>query len=505
MIFRNLSLHRRLMGACFLLTLLPVCLLGGLGWLLLTSIDLFGGTLPGKMVRLWPKGPVLSVQYAVSRLRDEASHEKFDWHEVKEQCDLLEANGIQAYIEENGTPFYLTSGADAAQIQKAAGEKMGSQRQAIVWDDDGFACVYISSRRQAAIYAAGDMPYQQPPYTAEQKAWRREVKAMLWLLFGGGMLLSLLLGVYLARSLSRQVLEPLSAMRRSAAAITRGDYTVAADETRQEDEVGETCRVFDAMRLRLQSVKAERQRYERRRKEMLAGISHDLATPLTSIQGYASGILEGVARTSEKKRHYLSQIVSASKVMEHLVANLLLFSKLDLGRMEFSFVSVRLAAYFRDFLAERGGDYEEKGLLLRFTCDKIAAERTVRLDPFEFQRVVENILGNSCKYNDGHSSLDIILQSDAQEACIIFADHGVGVPPTTLPRLFDIFYRTDQARSNTARGSGLGLAIARGIVQNFGGRIWAEGTSGGGLTIKIAFPWEERPAGGIRNEEHPDC
>lgn len=57
--------------------------------------------------------------------------------------------------------------------------------------------------------------------------------------------------------------------------------------------------------------------------------------------------------------------------------------------MEFSFVSVRLAAYFRDFLAERGGDYEEKGLLLRFTCDKIAAERTVRLDPFEFQRVVE--------------------------------------------------------------------------------------------------------------------
>jgi two-component system sensor histidine kinase VicK len=81
----------------------------------------------------------------------------------------------------------------------------------------------------------------------------------------------------------------------------------------------------------------------------------------------------------------------------------------------------------------------------------------------------------------------------------------VGVPPTTLPRLFDMFYRTDQARSNTARGSGLGLAIARGIVQNFGGRIWAEGTSGGGLTIKIAFPWEERPAGGIRNEEHPDC
>lgn len=122
------------------------------------------------MVRLWPKGPVLSVQYAVSRLRDEASHEKFDWHEVKEQCDLLEANGIQAYIEENGTPFYLTSGADAAQIQKAAREKMGSRRQALVWDDDGFACVYTSSRRQAAIYAAGDMPYQQPPYTAEQKS-----------------------------------------------------------------------------------------------------------------------------------------------------------------------------------------------------------------------------------------------------------------------------------------------------------------------------------------------
>ena len=84
-------------------------------------------------------------------------------------------------------------------------------------------------------------------------------------------------------------------------------------------------------------------------------------------------------------------------------------------------------------------------------------------------------------------------------------DTGIGIAPEALPRLFSRF---EQATMDTTRrygGSGLGLAIARGIVQNFGGRIWAEGTSGGGLTIKIAFPWEERPAGGIRNEEHPDC
>lgn len=489
--WQDLSLRRRLMGACFLLAVLPVCLLGGLGWSLLAGLDLYGGTMQGEIVRLWPKGAVLSIQYAANRLREEADHKRLDLREIKEQCDLLEANGIQTLVEQDGELFYLTPGAMPDQVRQEAIDKMGGDRSALVWDDAGFGFVYAAAQHPVTVYAAGAVPYKQQPFTAEQKAWRRKVKAVLYLVFGGGMLLSLLLGAYLAHSLSRQVLGPLSAMRRSAAAIEQGNYDVPMDAPVQDDEVGATCRAFDKMRSGLRAAREERQRYERSRKELLAGISHDLVTPLTAIQGYASGILEGVARTPEKKRHYLDQIVSSAKVMDHLVANLFLFSKLDLKRVEFSFVSVRLVAYFDDFLAERGGLYEEQGMCLRFSHDSISEKSTVRIDPLEFQRVVENILGNSRKYGGTHPQVDIELRGETQGIRVSFADHGKGVPPADLPRLFETFYRTDKARSHTEKGSGLGLAIAHGIVHGFGGRIWAEETPGGGLTVNIFLPWEK--------------
>lgn len=494
--WQDLSLRRRLMGACFLLTVLPVLLIGGFGWLLVTGIDLYGGTMQGDILRLWPRGAALSIQYAVYRLREEADHEKFNWHEVKEQCDLLEANGVQAWIEQDGEDFYRTSGAVPEQVKQAALQKMGDGRQALVWDDDGLGFVYVSSQRQAAIYAAGDIPYKALPFTSEQQMRRRAVKAILFLVFGGGILLSLLLGAYLARSLSRQVLGPLSTMRRSAAAIEQGNYDVPVASPVQEDEVGATCRSFDEMRKGLKAAREERERYERSRKELIAGISHDLATPLTAIQGYASGILEGVARTTEKRRHYLAQIVSAAKVMDHLVANLFLFSKLELGRVDFTFIPVRPAAYFDDFLAERGTLYEEQGMTLRFHHDDSAAKRVILIDPLEFQRVIENILGNSRKYGGAEPCVDITLRGEDAGVLVALADHGKGVPTEELPRLFESFYRADKARSHTEKGSGLGLAIAHRIIHGFGGRIWAEETMGGGLTVKIFLPWAKEEMGG---------
>lgn len=493
--WEDLSLRCRLMGACFLLALLPVCLLGGLGWLLLTGIDLYGGTMQGDILRLWPKGAVLSIQYAANRLREEADHEGLNPREIKEQCDLLEANGIQTLVEQDGACFYLTPDAVPEKVKEDALRKMGDGRHALVWDDEGFGFVY-ASQHHVMIYAAGAIPYKQQPFTPEQRAQRREVKALLYFVFGGGMLLSLLLGAYLAHSLSRQVLGPLSAMRRSAAAIEQGNYDVPVDTPVREDEVGATCQAFDKMRSGLRAAREERQRYERSRKELIAGISHDLATPLTAIQGYASGILEGVARTPEKKHHYLAQIVSAAKVMDHLVANLFLFSKLDLGRVEFSFVPVRLVAYFEDFLAERGSLYKEQGMHLKFQYDRISTERMVLVDPLEFQRVIENILGNSRKYGGDAPCVDIRLQGGEKGVQVSFADHGKGVPPAELPRLFETFYRADKARSHTEKGSGLGLAIAHGIIHGFGGRIWAEKTPGGGLTVKIFLPWRQKGSEG---------
>lgn len=249
------------------------------------------------------------------------------------------------------------------------------------------------------------------------------------------------------------------------------------------------------MRRGLRAAREERERYERNRKELLAGISHDLRTPLTALRGYASGILDGIARTEEKRTHYVTQIYRSSEILQHLVENLFLFSKLDLGRVEFDQATVDLRAYFADFVAERAPWYEDQGLALHLEPFDDTEPLLVRLDPQEFQRVVENILGNSRKYGGEQPSVDISIgegeekeDASGRTAVVRFADHGPGVPEAELSKLFESFYRTDKARSQTAKGSGLGLAIARGIVEGMGGRIHAETTAGGGLTVVLSFP-----------------
>ena len=108
------------------------------------------------------------------------------------------------------------------------------------------------------------------------------------------------------------------------------------------------CADFDEMRLRLRDSVKSQQRYEDNRKELLAGISHDLSTPLTAIKGYVSGLIDGIADTPEKQAHYLKTIYSTACDMDNLVSELFTFSKLDLDRIPFYFEQVDLVGFFED-------------------------------------------------------------------------------------------------------------------------------------------------------------
>ncbi|SHJ88089.1 sensor histidine kinase [Megasphaera elsdenii] len=123
------------------------------------------------------------------------------------------------------------------------------------------------------------------------------------------------------------------------------------------------------------------------------------------------------------------------------------------------------------------------------------------MDRQQFQRVLENIIGNSLKYKDqavGHLTLTL---TDSEEGSYLlsFADDGCGVDDSELPKLFESFYRTDKARTNVAKGSGLGLAVVQQIVQAMKGQIWAQATVPKGLTICITLP-----KGESINETHLD-
>ena len=198
------------------------------------------------------------------------------------------------------------------------------------------------------------------------------------------------------------------------------------------------------------------------------------------------GLLDGVAQTEESKQRYLRTIRTKAEDIDRLVSQLFLYSKLDLEGDPMEMRPIRLDEFVAGFVEEAALDSRTRGL--EITAEQLSPV-TVSADPEQLRWVLSNILENSIKYKakeTGH--LRITLEESGR---LTLADDGPGVPEEALPKLFDVFYRSDPARKNPAGGSGLGLAIAAKAVQGMGGTIRAFNVPGGGLAIEITLPKEE--------------
>ena len=242
------------------------------------------------------------------------------------------------------------------------------------------------------------------------------------------------------------------------------------------------------MRVRLQESIELQKQYEENRKELLTSISHDLRTPLTAIQGYVDGILEGVANSPEKTERYMRTISAKTADMSHLIDELFLYSKLDLGRIPFQLERVPLRDFVMDWAEELEFELDKQGATLRSELDA-PPQWILSIDRDKFKRVLVNIIQNSIKYGDKSETL-ISLRADVQggTAVIEIEDNGPGIPAASLPHIFDRFYRSEPSRNTGTGGSGLGLAIAKQIMEGHGGSIAASSQQGHGTCIRLTLP-----------------
>ena len=205
-----------------------------------------------------------------------------------------------------------------------------------------------------------------------------------------------------------------------------------------------------------------------------------------------------MARTPEKQRAYLLTIKAKAEDIQRMVSQIFLYSKMDLDDYPVAPKALRLDEEVSSLVADTTGEYAEKGLMV--TTEGAWPPAAVTADPAELRRVLTNILDNSAKYKTeetGH--LAIRLEDRPETVILTLTDDGPGVPAEALPKLFDVFYRSDPARQHPDRGSGLGLAIAAKSVQRMGGTIEAQNTVPHGLSISITLPKEESS-----HAEHPD-
>ncbi len=290
---------------------------------------------------------------------------------------------------------------------------------------------------------------------------------------------------FLSQRMSKMILTPLSLLSLSARQIRDGnlDSTVSYDS---DDEFSDVCADFDDMRQRLKKSVEEELASEENRRELFAGISHDLRSPLTSIKGYSKGLLDGVATTDEKRNEYYTVIYQKACEVDSLVDKLFLFSKLDTNKYPFHFTSIRLSEYLDSFLDVFENEYRMNGLELSIT-NTCPDDLLLHLDIEEMNRVLINLLDNSNKYKISQTvRCSVDCSTDGSRVYIDVKDNGAGVPEESLEYLFTAFYRTEKSRKDTHKGSGLGLAISKNIINAHGGTISAENNNG--FVVKITLP-----------------
>ena len=227
------------------------------------------------------------------------------------------------------------------------------------------------------------------------------------------------------------------------------------------------------MRERLKESTEEKLKSEKENKTLISNIAHDLKTPITAVKGYAEGLLDGEADTPEKQEKYLRTIYNKANEMDTLINELTLYSKIDTNRIPYNFAKINVAEYFNDCVEEIGLDLEAKNIGLAY-FNYVDEQTLIIADPEQLRRVINNIVGNSCKYLDKQKGLINIRIKDVGDFIQVeIEDNGRGIAARDLPYIFDRFYRADASRNSATGGSGIGLSIVKKIIEDHGGKIWA--------------------------------
>jgi len=289
------------------------------------------------------------------------------------------------------------------------------------------------------------------------------------------------------RRLEKRIFKPMDELKNAVDEIARGNYHVKVDYE-VTNEFGVLIHSFNEMAQKLQESEKMQLTYEENRKTLIANISHDLKTPIASIQGYIEAIVEGVVASPDKINKYLKIIHNNTVYINRLIDDLFLFSKLDMDKLDFQFEVLPIQPYMNDLIMEFKLELEEKQIQFIYK-DRTDGEFIVRIDRKRIHQAIRNIIGNGAKYcTEKNLIIEVELFFQDNNVCISIKDNGPGIPQDKLPHVFDRFYRIDTERTKDLISTGLGLAIAKELVEAHKGKITVTSQENEGTCFTIMLP-----------------
>ncbi len=292
---------------------------------------------------------------------------------------------------------------------------------------------------------------------------------------------------FFLRKIEKRLLTPMNNLKSGIEEIAKGNYNVKV-ETDTHNQISLLIDAFNKMANKLQESEKIKAEYEENRKALIANISHDLKTPITSILGYIEAIDEGHIEKPEDLEKYLKIILNNTAYINKLIDDLIFFSKLDMQKLEFQFVTVNVRDFISDLMEEFKLELEEKNVIFSY-LDDLAHNFTFSIDRKRLHQVFRNIIGNALKHGaSDRLSIQARLYYTDGFAAVAIADNGPGIPEDKLPHIFERFYRIDKERKKDLESRGLGLAIAKELVEAHGGKISVSSIKGEGSCFTIMLP-----------------
>jgi signal transduction histidine kinase len=311
-----------------------------------------------------------------------------------------------------------------------------------------------------------------PGLNPEEAAYLQRTTVALTLAGVGAVIVAVLVGIWLARTLTR----PLHALTAATHRMAGGELEQAV-AVQSKDEIGELAAAFNTM-------SREVARAHQARKQMTADVAHELRTPLTVIAGYIESMRDGVLGATPER---LGVIYGEIERLQHLVGDLRTLSQADTGELKLDFQPVAPAELLQQAQAAFEHQAAQKGVALAVETTHLLP--SVRVDEIRLMQVLGNLVSNALRYTPagGRIVLGAAANGDNSVALSV-RDTGPGIAPEDLPFIFDRFYRADKARTAEGGESGLGLAIAKALVEAHGGALTVQSAPGQGSTFVIQLP-----------------
>lgn len=252
---------------------------------------------------------------------------------------------------------------------------------------------------------------------------------------------------------AQQMTRPLTAMAEAAGKLAEGNFEVRTPEEGGK-EIRALSQSFNQMAVQLSSL-------EQSRRDFVANVSHELRSPITSIKGFAQGMLDGTI-PPEMHRQYLQVILDETQRLAKLINNLLNLSRMENEEKSLAYSHFDLNEMTRRVLISRMTQIDDKSMEIEVDFESEFCY--VHADADQIQQVIINLLDNAVKYTPSHGTVKISTKQESDHIVMRIKDNGVGIPAADAPHIFDRFYKVDKAHT-VGKGTGLGLAICKRIME----------------------------------------